>query len=61
MDLFEFQVWVGVDYFVGGAVHVFVFDGYVYYPHASPSDDGGTIADFRVDFNIRMFCFGLQR
>ena len=36
MDLFEFEVCVGVDYFVWGVVEAFVFDGNIYYAHFDP-------------------------
>jgi hypothetical protein len=60
MDLFKFQVRVGADYFVGCAVQVFVFDGYVYYSYARSANYWGSTTDIGVDFNIRVLNLGLQ-
>jgi hypothetical protein len=52
-------MWVGADYFVWCVVEVLVFDGYVYYSYAGSFNDGGTVADFWVNFDVWMlyFCF----
>jgi hypothetical protein len=49
---------VRVDYFVWCVIKVFVFDSYVYYSCAGAAYNWGTVAFFRVDFNVRVFCFG---
>jgi len=49
VDLFEFEVWVGGDYFVWSVVEVFIFYGYVYYSDVGSFYDWRTVADFRVE------------
>jgi len=51
---------VCIDYFVRHEIEELIFDGYVYYSISGALDDGRPIANSRVNFNIRMFCF-LQR
>ena len=52
------SVWMRIDYFVWCVVEVFIFDSYVYYSDAGSSYDWTAVADFRVDFDVRMFCSG---
>jgi hypothetical protein len=57
VNLLQPQVRMRVNYFVRRAVKILVLYGYVYYSYAGSSNDRAAAADFRVDFDVRMFCF----